>query len=211
MVLEIQNNKKLAKHESFHDDKGPLASARTFLSSHTFHYFIVGLVILDVLIVMTDLGIFLAHAEFHASHSVEHALHALRWISLVILCIFEVEFIFCILCFGLKWLCQVGHFIDVLVVTFSLSFDIIEHNEEHFEIAEVVALMIIVRLWRIARIGHAFAETALFEMELIQEQREDENLTKEAELKAKEKEIEDLKKLLKKHQIGYEESSSQVV
>lgn len=189
-----ETQKQLSRGDSDLKPDGFLIKIQHILSSHTFHYIIIGLVIFDVLLVMSDLGLWLTHSEFHADHDTEHALHILKLISLVILCIFEVEFVICILAFGFQWLCQPGHLIDVVVVTCSLIFDIIEHNEEHFEIAEIVALMVVARLWRIARIGHAFGETAFFEMELLKEKYE-------KELNEKDLDIARLKELLNVHQI----------
>ena len=66
--------------------------------------------------------------------------------------------------FGFKWILQIGHIIDVVVVTISLIIDIIEISKPQHELAELASLLILARLWRILRIGHSFAEAAIFEL-----------------------------------------------
>ena len=84
--------------------------------------------------------------------------------SIAILATFEIEFFLSVYLHGLVWLYNLGHCMDIIVVSISLIIDCIEINKPQHELAEITSFLIIIRLWRIARIAHSFTEAVVFEL-----------------------------------------------
>lgn len=145
-----------------------------FLRSKLFHQAILALILIDLSLVIVDLAIVLSHCSTCPTPEwVETLTHKIAYSSLAILCVFIVEFIVNIFAFGFDWLMNIGHFFDVVVVLTSFIFDIVELSAHKEELSELVQLIVVLRLWRIARITHAIAETALEKHEWFLEECED--------------------------------------
>jgi len=82
---------------------------------------------------------------------------AFDWLSVAILALFVVEKSLNVVCFGLRWLKNALHALGAFVVLLSFIIELSFHDSD--ESFEMMALMIMVRLWKIIRIVHAVVET----------------------------------------------------
>lgn len=123
------------------------------------------------------------HAEKQLSHSLHTAEVVLKYTSLAILVIFEVELLFLVYGMGRKFFKTPLLVLDIFVVTVSLIFDLTMANYSEF-----VLILLLSRLWRFARIFHALGVTVHemdekhFEHQLHMHATEEELAGKEKEL-----------------------------
>lgn len=146
--------------EEFHKRRArPITSRRWwqgFFDSHTYHRLVIVLVLVDLAAIVVDLSITLAHCPEPKLHEpLEQLLEALTWMSVGILCIFVVEFAGQLVCFGLPWCRSFTHLLDVTVVVASLVLELVLRSSD---LKDVVALLIVFRLWRLVRVVHATEE-----------------------------------------------------
>ncbi|KAI8477021.1 MAG: hypothetical protein J3K34DRAFT_463380 [Monoraphidium minutum] len=138
-------------------------SWQRFFESNPYHNTVIALVLLDLTTVAIDLGFMLAHCpEPHLKEPVEEMLEAFTWISIGILSIFVLEFAGQVICFGFGWFKKPANALDVTVVVLSLILEIVLRQSE---LREVVALLIVFRLWRLVRVIHATEEILHIEHE----------------------------------------------
>lgn len=139
---------------------GVRARVRHWMRHRRFHQCVLGLVAADLALTAAALGVTVTHCQLeHVPEVVEHAMTGLEYASIAILCVFQLEFLTCLWTFGLGWLTSAGHVVDVVVVTVSLVLDCVEKGMHHAEgVQEVVALIIMGRLWRLAHVVHSTAE-----------------------------------------------------
>eukprot|EP00877_Chromochloris_zofingiensis_P010874 jgi/Chrzof1/603/Cz01g22030.t1 len=142
---------------------------------------------------MTDLGITLAHCQFHLSHTLERVLDAIAWISVSILMVFILEFIALVSLFGRAWLHIWVHWLDISVVVVSFIMELVLRSSA---LKEVVALLVVFRLWRLIRIVHATEEILHLEHE-----------NKSARVEAR---IQDLKRQLAERDAQVQEMNAQL-
>eukprot|EP01025_Chloroclados_australasicus_P037869 TRINITY_DN3871_c3_g1_i1.p1 TRINITY_DN3871_c3_g1~~TRINITY_DN3871_c3_g1_i1.p1 ORF type:complete len:245 (-),score=27.89 TRINITY_DN3871_c3_g1_i1:310-1044(-) len=137
---------------------------RTFFETKVFHIIVVVLVLIDLVIVMFDLIVALAHCgEEHPNHTLEEVAHVFHYVSIGILCVFVVENLLQLYAFGLKFFTKsILHVVDFVVIVVSLILDITITDDS---LGEVSSLLVIVRLWRLARIIHATEHITAFEKE----------------------------------------------
>jgi hypothetical protein len=132
------------------------------LESRPLHIIVVVLVLLDLLIILTDLSLqSFFPIEEEAPHAVHTAEDVLAWTSVGILSLFTLEQFIKLAVFGPSYFCRVWHAIDAFVIVTSLVLEILLRGPSR----EVVSLLIIFRLWRLARIMHAIAEEITIEHE----------------------------------------------
>jgi len=82
---------------------------------------------------------------------------AFDWISVAILAFFIVEISLKVVCFGLHWLLNVLHALGAFVTVVSFIIELSFHDSD--DSFAMMALIIMVRLWKIVRIVHAVVET----------------------------------------------------
>lgn len=145
------------------------AALEQFLTSKTFHWGVVLLVVVDLACVMTDLGLTLAHCEeVGLSHAAHIAIEALSYASIAILvrplpfrqcspvsaaacldarfCVWTPQAVMLlenlaqILVFGRAWLTKWLHVLDVVVVVASFSIEIVLRNSELREVAGLLVM-----------------------------------------------------------------------
>ncbi|XP_015919512.1 voltage-gated hydrogen channel 1 [Parasteatoda tepidariorum] len=214
--MERMNNlNKIAEKENFREDGTSSVmsdtdedpSLRTYLTfreqlrhileSHKFQIGIIALVLLDSLIVITELILEGRHDELHSN--IPHALH---YMSITILSIFIIEILIKVYAFGLEFFRHKLEIFDACMVFLSFGLDLTFWNQTG------VTLIIVLRLWRIVRILNGIIMSVKIES--------DHKLSKERQLKegveqeltkcrlysnALEQEVETLRSLLKKHGI----------
>ena len=139
-----------------------------FFHSAYWHRVLSGLIVMDLVVVLTDIIIILltchqdtgGHDGDHDDHSVlDRVLHVLPVISIILLSIFEIELMLNIYAFGCKYLKRFLHLFDVIIVTITLILEIIFHYIiEDTDVEVIVSLTIILRLWRLVRVLHVTTE-----------------------------------------------------
>lgn len=131
--------------------------AADWSESHKAHLIVVILVLVDFLGVMVQIFLTLwmdtldEHEE-DLKKDLEHVIEACRILNLFILSIFLLEFAAKFYFFSWKFFTKSAmHFLDCAVVIISFVLELLLHGVAQ----ELVAVFIIVRLWRIIRIIHA--------------------------------------------------------
>lgn len=108
---------------------------RKLLHSRKFHYFVIGLVLLDLIIVLVELILSLNIAEevIPETHNVEDVEFALFIIGASILGFFVLEILLKFTFIGPRHFLNVWQFVDVIVVFSSFIMEIYFHVQEHAE------------------------------------------------------------------------------
>ncbi|EDV26918.1 uncharacterized protein TRIADDRAFT_54341 [Trichoplax adhaerens] len=122
------------------------AKLRQLIYSHKVHIAIVVLVILDALIVIAELLIDLSVIKVHHTSPLARAFH---FTSIAILAIFLVEIVLKLYASDLAFFLHYFEVFDALIVIVSFVLDIAYSNSEALS---GVGLLVVLRLWRIARI-----------------------------------------------------------
>ncbi|XP_054717174.1 voltage-gated hydrogen channel 1-like [Uloborus diversus] len=171
--------------------------------SHKFQIAVVALVIIDCLIVITELILEAKHDELHNRMS----MHVLHYMSIAILSLFVVEILLKIYAFRTEFFRHKLEVFDAFVVFLSFALDIAVQEEQLM--SNGIDLVIILRLWRVTRIlnGVVMSVKAQSEHKLLKERQLKEGLEQELSkcrlyTNALEQEVETLRLLLRKHGIG---------
>nr|XP_060644182.1 voltage-gated hydrogen channel 1-like [Anolis sagrei ordinatus] len=185
------------------EEYGLKESMKKLFRSHKFQILVVILVLIDASIVLGELILELKFVDPHR-HNVTHKVF--HYVSLSILIIFMVEVSIKIFAFHLEFLRHKFEVFDAFVIVISFTFDIVvEFHNHQFE---ALGLLVLFRIWRVARIISA----VMLSMKLRSHQRMSrlkkanlELLAKVQELERncaeKEQEMEKLKKLLRQHEL----------
>lgn len=180
---------------------------KKLFSSHRFQIVIVCLVIVDALLVLGELlmDLKIIHPDKH--HIAPKVFH---YLSLSILTIFLVEVGFKIFVYGREFFHHKFEVLDGVVVIVSFILDIVLLFREHE--FEAVGLLILLRLWRVARIINGIILSVKTRSEQQVSKLKQANLklvTKVEQLEhscaEKEREIERLNKILKQHGLTCEQ------
>lgn len=174
--------------------------------TNKFQIVIVCLVILDCLIVVSELLLDLK--VFPASASESLAPHVLHYTSLSILGLFLVETLIRLAVFKLEFFKHKLELFDAVVVIVSFVLDVIFRNVEGPESG--IGLLIVLRLWRVTRILNGVVLSVKIQAEKrVQRERRLRDACEQELMKyreycaAQESEIETLRSLLLKHGIKY--------
>ncbi|XP_048198925.1 voltage-gated hydrogen channel 1 [Perognathus longimembris pacificus] len=120
---------------------------RKLFSLHRFQVFIICLVILDALLVLAQLILDLKIIQLDKN---KYAVQVFHYMSIAILFIFVVEVFLKIFVFRLEFFHHKFEILDAIVVVVSFVLDIVFVFREHE--FEALGLLILLRLWRVARI-----------------------------------------------------------
>lgn len=177
------------------------AKLRKLFSSHRFQVIIICLVILDALLVLAEL---ILDLKIIKPDKNKYAAQVLHCMSIAILAFFMMEIFFKIFVFRLEFLHHKFEILDTVVVVVSFVLDIVLLFREHE--FEALGLLILLRLWRVARIinGIIISVKTRSERQLLRlKQMNIQLATKIQHLEfsctEKEQEIERLNKLLRQH------------
>ncbi|XP_053375065.1 voltage-gated hydrogen channel 1-like [Mercenaria mercenaria] len=188
--LEFRNMNERLKH-MFHTNK--------------FQILIVCLVILDCLLVITELLIDLKVFPHSASES--PAPHILHYASIAILGLFLIETLVRLAVFKLEFFKHKLEVFDAVIVIVSFVLDIVFRNQEGPESG--IGLLIVLRLWRVTRILNGIVLSVKLQAEKrVQRERRLRDACEQELMKyreycaAQESEIETLRGLLRKHGIS---------
>jgi len=146
-----------------------------FLSSKAQHYFVLGLVSLDLLGIFADIFINLLQCEQGLTDKKWDDIRgALGTIGLVFSSIFLVELILSVWAFGWKYFQSWFHSFDAAVIVAGFVVDVLLHGI----LEEVASLVVILRLWRFFKIIEEFgvgAQEQLDGLERVIDRLKDEN------------------------------------
>ncbi|NXI71983.1 HVCN1 protein, partial [Anseranas semipalmata] len=174
---------------------------KKLFSSHRFQILVVFLVIMDALLVLGELlmDLKIIHPDKH--HIAPKVFH---YLSLSILTIFLVEVGFKVFIYGREFFHHKFEVLDGIVVVVSFILDVVLLFREHE--FEAVGLLILLRLWRVARIINGIILSVKTRSEQQVSKLKQANLklaTKVEQLEhscaEKEQEIERLTRMLKQH------------
>jgi len=127
-----------------------------FLEGKVVQFLILGLIILDLLVVVTELFIEEHYKKCKPDDEIPHAAeiaeHILIYTSLGILFALAFEILLLIVAFGLSFFKHPLYILDAVVIALSITFEL-EFRDS------IGGLLVIFRLWRIVRIIHGVATT----------------------------------------------------
>ncbi|KAL1768708.1 voltage-gated hydrogen channel 1 [Sigmodon hispidus] len=174
---------------------------RKLFSSHRFQVVIICLVILDALLVLAELLLDLRIIEPDKKDYVGKAFHCM---SFAILAFFMLEIFFKLFVFRLEFFHHKFEILDTIVVVVSFVLDLVLMFKKHQ--FEALGLLILLRLWRVARIINGIiisvktrSERQILRLKQINLQLATKIQHLEFICSEKEQEIERLNKLLKQN------------
>ncbi|XP_004691121.1 PREDICTED: voltage-gated hydrogen channel 1 [Condylura cristata] len=174
---------------------------RKLFSSHRFQVIIICLVVLDALLVLAELMLDLRIIQPDRNN---YAVQVFHYLSIVILTFFMMEVSFKLFVFRREFFHHKFEILDALVVVVSFALDIALLFREHE--FEALGLLILLRLWRVARIVNGIiisvktrSERQLLRLKQINMQLAAKIQHLEFSCAEKEQEIERLNKLLRQH------------
>jgi voltage-gated hydrogen channel 1 len=134
------------------------------LESMTMHYIIIALVLIDLVVTMLDLVLAdIYKCEEDPPEAYERTENALIIISLTILGLFILEQLVKLVIFGIKYFFVFWHLFDAFIIITAFVLEITLTGS-----AEIVApLLVILRMWRIVRVGHAVADAIKLEQHIL--------------------------------------------
>ncbi|XP_029777164.1 voltage-gated hydrogen channel 1 isoform X1 [Suricata suricatta] len=172
---------------------------RKLFSSHRFQVIIICLVILDALLVLAELIL-----DLKIIKADRNAFKVFHCMSIAILTFFMMEIFFKLYVFRLEFFHHKFEILDTIVVVISFILDIVLLFHEHQ--FEALGLLILLRLWRVARIinGIIISVKTRSERQLLRLKQMNIQLAAkiqhlEFSCSEKEQEIERLNKLLRQH------------
>ncbi|XP_032095349.1 voltage-gated hydrogen channel 1 isoform X5 [Sapajus apella] len=174
---------------------------RKLFSSHRFQVIIICLVVLDALLVLAELILDLTITQPHKNNNATRVFH---YMSIAILGFFMMEIIFKLYVFRLEFFHHKFEILDAVVVVVSFVLDIVLLFRKHE--FEALGLLILLRLWRVARIinGIIISVKTRSERQLLRLKQMNVQLAAkiqhlEFSCSEKEQEIERLNRLLRQH------------
>ncbi|XP_032732196.1 voltage-gated hydrogen channel 1 isoform X2 [Lontra canadensis] len=177
------------------------ATLRKLFSSHRFQVIIICLVILDALLVLAELILDLKIIELDKN---DYAAKVFHYMSFAILTFFMMEIFFKLFVFRMEFFHHKFEILDAIVVVVSFILDFILLFQKHQ--FEALGLLILLRLWRVARIINGIiisvktrSERQLLRLKQINIQLAAKIQHLEFSCSEKEREIERLSKLLRQN------------
>nr|AMK01488.1 proton channel [Nicoletia phytophila] len=172
---------------------------RKLLHSHKFQISVITLVIIDCLLVITEL---LIDLEMHEEESL--AQHVLHYCSITILSIFIVEIFLKLYAFRQEFFKHRLEVFDAIIVIVSFALDIAFRNSR--DALSGVGLIIILRLWRVARVLNGVVLSVKMQAEHQLEREKQRGMALEGELSrcrqvcaAQQRELDVLRAVLQHH------------
>ncbi|XP_007489907.1 voltage-gated hydrogen channel 1 isoform X2 [Monodelphis domestica] len=174
---------------------------RKLFGSHRFQVIIICLVIMDALLVLAELMLDLKIIQPDKDN---YAARVFHYLSIAILTFFMIEVALKLYVFRLEFFYHKFEILDAVIVIISFVLDIVLLFQEHA--FEALGLLILLRLWRVARIINGIiisvktrSERQLSRLKLINHQLATKIQHLEFSCTEKEQEIERLNKLLRDH------------
>lgn len=211
---EGNGNPSVNLNPDLEDDIRPLVPFREkvirVLHSHKFQLCVIGLVIFDCFLVLAELLIEVQNTDHHDAHLASHVLH---YLSIAVLSIFLVELVVKLYAFRLEFFHHKLEMFDGVVVIVSFGMDIAFLHSSNVAVGSGSGLIILLRLWRVARILNGVvlsvktqAEHTLSKERKLKEALEQELFQCKDTIVNLEQEVNNLRKLLKQNGIDIPEN-----
>ncbi|PFH59574.1 hypothetical protein XA68_12142 [Ophiocordyceps unilateralis] len=142
------------------------AAAARSLSSRRKHFAIMAIVSLDVFALLVEVFIRLIACETGQAREpwVLIMISVLGTIGLVISCLFMVELAACLLVYGFGYLCSWFHLFDAVVIVISFIVDVGLRGVA----GSIGSLVVVLRLWRLAKLSEEVVLGASERMDLLE-------------------------------------------
>ncbi|KAL6859636.1 hypothetical protein J3F83DRAFT_748450 [Trichoderma novae-zelandiae] len=146
-------------------------SSRRFLESRSKHFVVMGVVALDVAALLANVFIQLIACEMHENDEpwVEQLTEGLEIAGLVFSSLFLLELFACLFAFGLSYLASWFHLFDSAVIIASFIIDVTSRGLTE----SIGSLIVVLRLWRLAKISEEVVLGATERMEVLGQQLDD--------------------------------------
>ncbi|KAL6896044.1 hypothetical protein HDV57DRAFT_481137 [Trichoderma longibrachiatum] len=146
-------------------------SSRRFLESRTKHFAVMSVVALDVAALLANVFIQLIACEMHQNDEpwVERVTEGLEIAGLVFSSLFLLELFACLFAFGPSYLASWFHLFDSAVIIASFIIDVTSRGLTE----SIGSLIVVLRLWRLAKISEEVVLGATERMEVLEQQLED--------------------------------------
>ncbi|KAL1835688.1 hypothetical protein VTJ49DRAFT_6207 [Mycothermus thermophilus] len=156
----------LAKFKAAHARRR--TQAQDLLSSHTKHYFILGLVALDVCTILADLLVALIACDLDKEDEpwVAKTREVLHPISITFSSLFMAELLVTVWAFGWRYFKRWFHAFDAAVIVTSFVVDLATRGL----VEEIVSIVIVLRLFRLFKIIEEVSAGAAEQMEEVQDE-----------------------------------------
>ncbi|KAG6006585.1 hypothetical protein E4U21_006883 [Claviceps maximensis] len=144
---------------------------RVLLSSRRKHFLVMSMVALDVVALLANIFIQLIACEMHQRNEpwVHDVTNTLERLGLLLSSLFMVELGACLFSFGISYLASWFHLFDALVIVLSFVIDMASRGLTE----SIGSLVVILRLWRLARISEEVVMGATERMDLMEQHLED--------------------------------------
>ncbi|KAL7785536.1 hypothetical protein V8C37DRAFT_393969 [Trichoderma ceciliae] len=146
-------------------------TSQRLLESRTKHFVIMSIVALDVAALLANVFIQLIACEMHENDEpwVEQVTEGLEIAGLVFSSLFLLELFACLFAFGLCFLASWFHLFDSAVIVASFIIDIFSRGLTE----SIGSLIVVLRLWRLAKIFEEVVLGASERMEVLEQHLED--------------------------------------
>ncbi|KAL7920544.1 hypothetical protein ACQKWADRAFT_298362 [Trichoderma austrokoningii] len=146
-------------------------TSQRFLESRTKHFLVMGTVALDVAALLANIFIQLIACEMDEKDEpwVEDVTEGLEIAGLVFSSLFLLELVACLFAFGPRFLASWFHLFDSAVIIASFVIDIFSRGLTE----SIGSLIVVLRLWRLAKISEEVVLGATERMEILEQQLED--------------------------------------
>ncbi|KAL6908889.1 hypothetical protein GGI43DRAFT_394033 [Trichoderma evansii] len=146
-------------------------TSQRFLESRTKHFIVMGIVALDVAALLANVFIQLIACEMHENDEpwVEDVTEGLEIAGLVFSSLFLLELFACLFAFGPRFLASWFHLFDSAVIIASFVIDIFSRGLTE----SIGSLIVVLRLWRLAKISEEVVLGATERMEIMEQQLDD--------------------------------------
>ncbi|EHK16605.1 uncharacterized protein TRIVIDRAFT_40841 [Trichoderma virens Gv29-8] len=146
-------------------------SSQRLLESRTKHFVVMSIVALDVAALLANVFIQLIACEMHQNDEpwVEQLTESLEIAGLVFSSLFLLELVACLFAFGLRFLASWFHVFDATVIIASFIIDVTSRGLTE----SIGSLIVVLRLWRLAKISEEVVLGATERMEVLEQQLED--------------------------------------
>ncbi|KAL7950391.1 hypothetical protein V8C42DRAFT_118465 [Trichoderma barbatum] len=146
-------------------------TSQRLLESRTKHFVVMAIVALDVTALLANVFIQLIACEMHQNDEpwVMQLTECLEIAGLVFSSLFLLELVACLFAFGLRFLASWFHLFDSAVIVASFIIDVTSRGLTE----SIGSLIVVLRLWRLAKISEEVVLGATERMEVLEQQLED--------------------------------------
>ncbi|KAK0389684.1 hypothetical protein NLU13_3257 [Sarocladium strictum] len=176
-AMDTRDSDPLLRQRQHHDDSSSSmeqqiqsyrAKGQQILSSRRKHFIVMSLVALDVAALLANIFIQLIACEMHQRDEpwVNVLIEYLEAVGLIISSLFIIELAACLFSFGPRYLSSWFHVFDSAIIVLSFAVDVASRGLTQ----SIGSLLIVLRLWRLAKISEELILGAKERMDLLEQQ-----------------------------------------